>query len=133
MNINKNIGKEQIDCLTDSIVDDIREMSDEEISSFSCDVVGDEKSAAIKFDSIIESAMVSQKKVTLTEVGKKLKELSSSVNHQAVRLPTSHKQGVSEMIQRNEEITTFAAQKVVEVGHGATTMVESRKKPANKD
>ena len=109
MNTKKYSDREKLDSLTNTIVNDILEMADSEISDFASETVGSEKKAAKEFDSIVESALAKRNSRAFVEIGERLKKIESNKAHELGQPTSMQKQHVSHMIQRNEEIADLAA------------------------
>jgi len=118
-------NKEKLDQLVNSTIDDIEEMSDNEILQLATDTFGGLEQVVLKFNSIVKKAEGTVRVSNFEDAKKKL-EANQSHTHSAkiIHLPLDQKKNILEMVQRNKLITTLAARNATDYEADIDTMLE---------
>jgi len=108
--------KDKLNRLVDSVIDDIQEMPDEEVSQLAIEVFGGIEPVINNFNSIVERAEKVAKKQRYDDAKNRLKATHGS-SHSAniVNLPLDRKKAILEIVQKNRLISTRAARSATDI------------------
>jgi len=121
----KETDKEKLDRLVDSVIDDIQEMSDEEVLQLALETFGGIKPVITKFNFIVEQAEGVARKRRFDAAKEKVKVTrESSRLVSIVNLPIERKKSILAMAQRNGTITTLAARSATDSEADIDTLLE---------
>ena len=121
----KRDNKESLNKLLDSVIDDIKEMPDDEVMGLATDTFGGIEQVVTRFNSIVEYAENKAKKIRLERAQRKIRE-TKETSHASniVNLPMDRKKQVLEMAQRNGSISTLAARNLTDNEADIDSMLE---------